>query len=98
MSEWMSMAGMITIPKKYKVSLQKLIKLHFTDEASISVKSESIGEYWYHTFEALLEIDGTNFLKKWPDFEKELHATRKDITCVLRFLLLCYKKIFARRN
>jgi hypothetical protein len=85
MSIWTNISGNVKIHKNHKVSIRKILEDTFTDEVLLADKATKEGEYYNHSIEANLSIDGDDFCKKYKEFINNLKADSVDITCTIRF-------------
>lgn len=86
MSVWTNINGTVKIHQNHKVSIARILEDTFTDEVVLSQNTNKEGEYYQHSIDANLSIDGDDFCKRYKEFINHLKAESVDITCTIRFL------------
>jgi hypothetical protein len=88
MSVWTHIEGTVSIYKKDKVSVRDVICDTLTDEVMIDVKTEDFSNFYVHTINANVCIDGYDFIKCHEKFIEGLKPIKGglDLSVTLRFL------------
>ena len=89
MSVWTNIEGTVSIYKKDKVSVKDVIHNELTDDAIVNIETEDFPDYYRHTINCAVSLDGYEFIRNYENFLKALKPMKcggLDLSVTLRFL------------
>ncbi len=89
MSVWTNIEGTVSIYKKDKVSVKEVIYSELTDEAVVNIETEDFPDYYRHTINCMVGLDGYGFIRNYEKFLMKLKPMKcggLDLSVTLRFL------------